>query len=92
MAASGQRIVRYLLRQVCTEHGWPVPPLHFDRIGLDAEQVQRYGVTPRPPKPSEHPGMLNYIAECAEVDFLRSEQIEEIVREGIERERQNRPG
>jgi len=29
--------------------------------------------------------MKNYVAECAEVDFLRSEQIEEIVREGIER-------
>ena len=62
---------------------------HFDRIALDAEQVQQYGVTPRPPKPSEHPGMLD-IAECAEVDFLRSEQVEEIVREGIERGRQNR--
>ena len=46
--------------------------------------MRRYRIEPRPPKDSQHPGNRNYIEECAEVDFLRSEQIEEIVREGIE--------
>ena len=46
--------------------------------------MRRYRIEPRPQKDSQHPGNRNYIEECAEVDFLHSEQIEEIVREGIE--------
>ena len=60
------------------------PPVEFVRIGLNAEQVTRYNVRTRGPKSTEHAGMKNFVQECAEVDFLRSAQIEEIVREGIE--------
>ncbi len=73
-----------LVKLACKRFHRPVPPLEFVRVGLNAEQVVRYRVRTRGPKSSEHDGMRNYVAECAEVDFLRSVQIEEIVREGIE--------
>ena len=66
----------------CRQFDLPTPVLKFDRIGMDEEQVRRYGIATRPPKGS-HDGMKNHIEECAEVDFLRAEQIEEVVREGI---------
>jgi hypothetical protein len=73
-----------LVNLVCEKLRLVVPPLEFIRVGLNDEQVRRYQVRTRDPKSSEHDGMRNYIAECAEVDFLRSVQIEEIAREGIE--------
>ena len=73
-----------LIEIACQEYGLEVPTLEFVRIGLSAEQADRYDVMTRDPKPSEHDGMRNYVANPAEVDALRSNQIEEIVREGIE--------
>jgi hypothetical protein len=80
-----EREITRLVKLACGLFGRRrVPALEFVRIGLNAEQVARYRVRTRGPKSSERAGMRNYVAECAEVDFLRSVQIEEIVREGIE--------
>lgn len=84
MADTIERGLRRLVALVCRENNWPVPPLTFERIGLNAAQVARYGLNTRPPKATDHPGMVNFVADCAEVDGLRSEQIEEIVRDAIE--------
>ena len=84
MTDHAERVITRLVELVCDQYGCETPALEFVRVGLNAEQVERYQVMTRDPKPNEHAGMLNYIAECAEVDALRSEQIEEIIREGIE--------
>lgn len=85
MYDSAQTTMNRLIIEAAAQYDLEAPVLKFDRIGLDETQMRRYQIDPRPPKASQHPGMKNYIAECAEVDFLRSEQIEEIVREGIEK-------
>ena len=84
MTDFGEDTLTNLVGKACGQFDLPMPVLKFDRIGLDEEQVRRYGIATRPPKGS-HPGMKNQIEECAEVDFLRAEQIEEIMRDGIER-------
>jgi hypothetical protein len=84
LAGNGEPDYPGLVRLACKRFRRPIPPLEFIRIGLNAEQVEHYQVRTRGPKSSEHAGMRNFVAACAEVDFLRSTQIEEIVREGIE--------
>jgi hypothetical protein len=84
IAGNGQEKYPGLVKIACREHRLEAPPLEFVRIGLNAEQVERYRVMTREPKPSEHSGMKNFIANPAEIDALRSAQIEEIVRQGIE--------
>ena len=79
-----EREMRRLVELICDQLRLPVPPLEFVRVGLTAEQVTRYRMRTNRPKPSEHPGMDNYVANPIHVDALRSAQIEEIVREGIE--------
>jgi hypothetical protein len=86
MAEHVEREVRRLVALICRQLRSPVLELTFKRIGLNAEQVERYEVMTRDPKASEKPHWHNYVAECAEVDALRSTQIEEIVREAIEAE------
>ena len=62
----------------------PIPPVWFDRIGLTGEQVDRYGCGTRPCKASERPHFKNHVAQCSEVDWLRANEIAEIVRTGIQ--------
>jgi hypothetical protein len=84
MAEHVEREMRRLVALVARQLRRRAPALTFKRIGLNAEQVARYDVMTRDPKASEKPTWRNYVAECAEIDALRSTQIEEIVREGIE--------
>ena len=83
MSDSAENTMNRLIVEAAAQFDMEVPVIKFDRIGLNASQMEHYRIDPRPPKDCA-PGMKNYIEECAEVDFLRSEEIEEIVREGIE--------
>lgn len=83
MAEHVERVIRRLARLISKQRNRPMPSVTFDRIGLNAEQVARYGITTRPCKESEKPHWHNHTPDCAEVDFLRSVDIEEVVREGI---------
>ena len=84
MAEHVEDVMRRLVRMVSTQQGRPMPSLTFVRVGLNAEQVARYGVGTRAAKSSEGATWRNHVERCAEVDFMRSVDIEEVVREGIE--------
>ena len=84
MSDSAEKIMNRLIVEAAAQFDMEVPVLKFDRIGLNAFQMRDYRIDPRPPKDSQRPGIKNYIEKCAEVDFLRAEEIEEIVRNGIE--------
>ena len=78
-----EREMRRLVELICDQLRLEVPPLEFVRVGLTAEQVDRY----RMDQQSEAVRACrhgNYVANPVHVDALRSAQIEEIVREGIE--------
>jgi hypothetical protein len=79
-----EKVMRRLVRLVCKQTNRRMPVLRFKRVGLTAEQVARYEVSTRAAKSTEKASWRNHVADCAEVDWLRSWQIEEIVREGIE--------
>jgi hypothetical protein len=84
MCDKAETFIRREVRRLCRAEKLRVPRMTFKRIGLTRAQAVRYHLTFRPSKPAhDKPELPNYVAEVVEVDALRAEQIQQIVREAI---------